>query len=331
MPFLYDYFKFSDLVHWSTAPFSDSVAREVANAHMISATLKMVVMFPFYDQILKLTNWIIPEESGDEVRSVKAKYLSESLLETPELALGNVAREISRMAGHIEFMMEKVPAMISYGDEEVIAEVSFREEKVDAAQYQITKYLSQLSEKTLTEEQTATMVKYMHIINDLESQADLIHKIIIPFSRAKANQEIWFSEEGFRELMTMFDRINENFMLAINAFATNNRELAERVMKSEVKFDLMEKEFRNLHMNRVFKQKVQSLETSTLHLDLLSCFKRINTHSVDVVKAMTGDWYSLKGSYSVEDSSSKPLPEAAVQISEEKLSQDSNPSEEAKL
>jgi phosphate:Na+ symporter len=235
------------------------------------------------------------------------------------------------MAGHIEFMMEKVPAMISYGDEEVIAEVSFREEKVDAAQYQITKYLSQLSEKTLTEEQTATMVKYMHIINDLESQADLIHKIIIPFSRAKANQEIWFSEEGFRELMTMFDRINENFMLAINAFATNNRELAERVMKSEVKFDLMEKEFRNLHMNRVFKQKVQSLETSTLHLDLLSCFKRINTHSVDVVKAMTGDWYSLKGSYSVEDSSSKPLPEAAVQISEEKLSQDSNPSEEAKL
>ncbi|MFZ5953435.1 MAG: Na/Pi cotransporter family protein, partial [Candidatus Rifleibacteriota bacterium] len=51
LPFLYDFLSFSDFVHWCTRPFSDSPAREVANAHMISATLKMVVMFPFYDQI----------------------------------------------------------------------------------------------------------------------------------------------------------------------------------------------------------------------------------------------------------------------------------------
>jgi phosphate:Na+ symporter len=292
LPFLYDYLSFSDFVVWCTAPFSDSPAREVANAHMISATLKMIVMFPFYDQIINLTHLLIPEETSEEsMRSVKTKYLSESLLKSPELALGNVAREIMRMAGHVEFMMEKVPEMISYGREETIQEVAFREEKVDRAQYEITKYLSMLSEESLTEEQTSVMMRYMSIINELEGQADLIHKIIVPFARAKAREEIRFSEEGFRELLGMFDRSNENFKLIINAFATYNTEQAERVMKSERTFEVLIKRLRTAHMRRVFQHKVQSIETSTLHMDLLQCFKRINMHSIEISRAMIVDWY----------------------------------------
>ncbi|OGK08653.1 MAG: hypothetical protein A2W80_01920, partial [Candidatus Riflebacteria bacterium GWC2_50_8] len=295
LPFLYNYMSFSDFVVWCTAPFSSSPAREVANAHMISAILKMLVMFPFYDQIISLTHMIIPEESQEEIaRSVKTKYLSESLLKSPELALGNVAREILRMAGHVEFMMEKVPEMISYGREETIQEVSFREDKVDTAQYEITKYLSQLSEESLTEDQTLLMMRYMSIINELEGQADLIHKIIVPFARAKAREEIRFSEEGFRELLGMFDRSNENFKLIINAFATHNTEQAERVMKSERTFEVLIKRLRTAHMRRVFQHKVQSIETSTLHMDLLQCFKRINMHSIEMSKSMIVDWYGQK-------------------------------------
>lgn len=295
LPFLYENLSFSSFVHWLTAPFSTSVAREVANAHMVSAILKMVVMFPFYDRIVWLTHLIIPEEKVEEGgRSVHTKYLSESLLKSPELALGNVAREISRMAGHVEYMMEKVPEMISYGREEVIKEVGVREEKVDTAQYEITKYLSSLSEESLTENQTSTMMKYMAIINDLEGQGDLIHKIIVPFARAKAREEIRFSEEGFRELLSMFDRVNENFMLIINAFATNNLETAERVLKSERTFEVLIKRLRTAHMRRVFQHKVQSIETSTLHMDLLQCFKRINLHSIEIAKAIGGEWLVQK-------------------------------------
>lgn len=291
LPFLYDYLSFSSFVHWCSAPFAATTAREVANAHMISAILKMIVMFPFYDRIVWLTHMIIPEETTEEInRSVRTKYLSESLLRSPELALGNVAREISRMAGHVEFMMEKVPEMISYGREEIISEVTFREDKVDTAQYEITKYLSSLSEESMTEEQTSTMMKYMAIINDLEGQGDQIHKIIVPFSRAKARDEIRFSEEGFRELLGMFDRVNENFMLIINAFATNNLEQAERVMKSERTFEVLIKRLRTSHMRRVFQHKVQSIETSTLHMDLLQCFKRINLHSIEIARAIGGEW-----------------------------------------
>jgi phosphate:Na+ symporter len=76
-------------------------------------------------------------------------------------------------------------------------------------------------------------------------------------------------------------------------------------MKSENVFDMMEKKFRTLHISRIFQQKIQSIETSTLHLDLLSCFKRINSHSVDIAKAMCGEWYSLKSTYTTDENDSK--------------------------
>jgi len=323
LPFLYEYLSFSDFVVWCTAPFSSSPAREVANAHMISAILKMIVMFPFYDQIIKLTHLLIPEEPSEEsMRSVKTKYLSESLLKSPELALGNVAREILRMAGHVEFMMEKVPEMISYGREETIQEVSFREEKVDTAQYEITKYLSSLSEESLTEEQTSVMMRYMSIINELEGQADLIHKIIVPFARAKAREEIRFSEEGFRELLGMFDRSNENFKLIINAFATHSTEQAERVMKSERTFEVLIKRLRTAHMRRVFQHKVQSIETSTLHMDLLQCFKRLNMHSIEMSKAMIVDWYHKN---QIPSEQGDAAIEAALQAASEEIKPPSSP------
>jgi len=318
LPFLYQTLPFSDFVVWCTAPFSSSAAREVANAHMISAILKMLVMFPFYDQIIKLTHMMIPEESQEEVtRSVKTKYLSGSLLKSPELALGNVAREILRMAGHVEFMMEKVPEMISYGREETIQEVSFREDKVDTAQYEITKYLSTLSEETLTEEQTGVMMRYMSIINELEGQADLIHKIIVPFARAKAREEIRFSEEGFRELLGMFDRSNENFKLIINAFATHSNEQADRVMKSERTFEVLVKRLRTAHMRRVFQHKVQSIETSTLHMDLLQCFKRLNNHSIEMAKSMVIDWYNQRNQPGAAEAAEVAEADALVEVTDE--------------
>ncbi|MFZ5950958.1 MAG: PhoU domain-containing protein, partial [Candidatus Rifleibacteriota bacterium] len=190
----------------------------------------------------------------------------------------------------------------------------------------ITRYLSQLSEKSLTEEQTATMNKYVNIINDLEGLADLIHKIIVPFARAKARESIRFSEEGFRELLNWFDTVCDNFMLTINAFATNNRQQAERVIRSEHDFDLMEKKFRTSHISRIFQQKIQSIETSTMHLDLLGCFKRINTHSVDIARAMIGEWYSLRPAVSDQPAEAKPAIEAKPEIQAPTQTVPENPS-----
>jgi len=295
LPFLYSGLKFGDFVVWCSEPFFKSPARQVAHAHMISAILKMLVMFPLYDRMIALVHVLIPETKEDEhARSVRTKYLSESLLKTPELALGNVAREIVRMAGHVEYMMEKVPDLLSHADEATVTEVNFREEKVDKAQFEITKYLSSLSEETLTKEQTDIMMRYMTIINELEGQADLINKIIIPFSMTKTKDQMRFSDEGYVELKSMFDRVNENFKLIINTLASQNIAQAERVFNSEKSFDILTKNLRVSHVRRVFDHKIQSIQTTTLHLDILQCFKRINLHSIEIAKAIIGDWVAYK-------------------------------------
>ncbi|RCK81180.1 MAG: Sodium-dependent phosphate transporter [Candidatus Ozemobacter sibiricus] len=286
LPFLYDWASFADLVAWCSAPFGATPAREVANAHMLSATLKVVALLPFYDRIIALTEWLLPEPGKPEEQPLRTKFLSEELLRTPELALGNVAREIARMAGHVEVMMHGVPALISYAHDAHIEDLTLREQKVDFLRLQITRYLSRLSENTLTAEQTATMMQYMNVINDLEGLADMIYKVILPCSKVKKAGELRFSEEGFRELMKMFDAVNAVFLKAINGFATHDLHLIEQVLASEPVIAQMEEELRASHMKRVFAHRDQSVQTSTLHLDLLSTLKNIHSQAVKIARAL---------------------------------------------
>lgn len=286
LPFLYDRANFGDLVAWLSAPLGATPAREVANAHMISAVAKVIVLLPFYGRIVALTERLLPEAPVPEDQVLKVKFLSEGLLRTPELALGNVAREIARMAGHVEVMMHSVPALISYAEDKLIEDLTLRERKVDFLRLQITRYLSRLSEATLTTEQTATMMQYMNVINDLEGLGDMIYKAILPCSKVKKAGELRFSEEGFRELMKMFDAVNAVFLQAINGFATHDLHLVEAVVASEPAIAHLEDELRTSHMKRVFEQRDQSVQTSTLHLDLLSTLRGIHIQSVKIARVL---------------------------------------------
>lgn len=139
--------------------------------------------------------------------------------------------------------------------------------------------------------------------------------------RVLLKYDIRFSEEGFRELMQMFNHVHENFMLTINAFATFNISQAKRIIENEDNFDMLVNEYRNSHMSRVFQQKVQSIETSTKHMDLLGCFKRINMSSVDLAKAMTGDWHGIEEPVS-SDLKAKAESDAAEPDKDEKDEKD---------
>lgn len=286
LPFLYDPLSFADMVEWVSQPFGATGARMVANAHMISAILKVIVLLPLADYILRLTLWLMPNEEKAGEKVMRVKFLSDSLLATPELALGNVAREISRMAGHVEFMVQSVPALISRGEETLIAEVFAHEQKVDFLRGQITQYLSRLAETNLNSEQSELMVCYMNVINELEGLGDQVQKVIVPLSRTKRDKQCRLSEEGYRELMRMFHEVNGVFLQSINAFATNNQAMYDKVMASESRVQKLEEELRASHMRRVFERRDQSVQTSAMHLDLLGCLKGIHEQAVRIARSL---------------------------------------------
>ena len=87
-----------------------------------------------------------------------------------------------------------------------------------------------------------------------------------------------FSEAGMAELCEMHARLISNLRLGLNVFLNGNPKSAEQLLAQKVEFREMGLAFAASHLQRLAGQDLQTIETSSLHLDIINDFKRINSH-----------------------------------------------------
>ena len=66
--------------------------------------------------------------------------------------------------------------------------------------------------------------------------------------------------------------------LALNVFLHGDLKTAQMLLAQKVEFRDLERSCRSSHLDRLAGQSAQSIETSSLHLDIINDFKRINSH-----------------------------------------------------
>jgi phosphate:Na+ symporter len=70
----------------------------------------------------------------------------------------------------------------------------------------------------------------------------------------------------------------ENFEIAISAFASQDKILADQLLRHKHHINELERNLRNSHFRRLHAGLTESFETSAVHLDVLTNLKRINSH-----------------------------------------------------
>jgi len=70
----------------------------------------------------------------------------------------------------------------------------------------------------------------------------------------------------------------QNLELAISAFAANDQALAQQVLERKLELSQTERRFRQAHIERLHAGYRESIDTSEIHLDVLTNLKRINSH-----------------------------------------------------
>src|SRR5262249_46173949 len=91
-----------------------------------------------------------------------------------------------------------------------------------------------------------------------------------------------FSEQGWDELRGFHEYLVEQFKLAIAVFVTSDRGLARQMIEAKEGFRERIHDSAERHLDRLRSGRIESIESSALHLDLLRDFKRINSHLVSV-------------------------------------------------
>ncbi|WP_242833890.1 Na/Pi cotransporter family protein [Desulfosporosinus sp. OT] len=222
-PFLSE---FARLITWTTS----DLQRQVANAHLLFALFMVFIFLPFNTWIAKALKWGIPDNSEQDLNP-KFKVLDKSSLEVPTVALNQVEVEIIALGDLIlEKMMQEVPTVVLALDEERAVVLAATEEKVAWYYKHITRFLTALSHKGLTEEQAEECLNAQFILKEMDYIEDIfisIRQLIQKLHRDK----ITLPFEEWEQLQELHNSITKNFARMIQALHRWDVDLAAEVIR----------------------------------------------------------------------------------------------------
>ena len=111
----------------------------------------------------------------------------------------------------------------------------------------------------------------------------------MPLALKRINKGITFSPEGLDEIITFHKKVLGNFDRAISAFTSNDRDLADSVLRNKEELSSLERELVQAHLDRLRRGFRESIETSHIHLDLIGNLARINSLITHIIYPIVED------------------------------------------
>jgi phosphate:Na+ symporter len=232
--------------------------------------------------VARLATSFLPSDAAAIDSASAPKYLDVQTLTTPSLALANASREALRVGDYVNEMLGCLGRLIKDQDRSAAEYVRQLDDTVDSLYKAIKLYLTKVSRSPMTEIESRRWTDIISFTINLEQVGDIIEKSANDVVGKNLDRQRHFSPAGLAELMDLHERLRTNLGLAMNVFLNNDVHDAQRLVEEKVKFRELEMQNYEKHLARLADQTVQSLETSSLHLDLMRDLKRINSHFCSV-------------------------------------------------
>jgi len=276
LPFLYPLTAF-------IAGTAQEPARQIANAHTLFNVGISAVFLPWAPLAARAITAMVPEEIKSGDNPFKTRYLDDRYLDQPSLALGQATREALRMGDVAQGMLRDAMAALRSDNQELLEDVERRDDQLDYLEREIKLFLSRLGQETMSPELNRKEIALISFIGNLENIGDIVDKNLMELARKKLYQSRRFSEAGEAELLEFHGMVSKNLERAIAGFAANDRTLAQEVLDQRPAIRQRERELRASHLARLRQGLAESLETSEIHLDVLTNLKRISSHISQLV------------------------------------------------
>jgi phosphate:Na+ symporter len=260
-------------------------ARQIANAHTIFNVVLALLFLPGSDLA---ADWITRTVRDTAPPRVGAIYLDARVLDTPALALGQATREVLRMADLVLASLKQTIEVFRSDDEDLLRAIVRRDDQIDRLEEDIKQYLTQLRVQSLDEDQARRERGILFVITDLEAIGDVLDKNLMELAEKKRRGGHRFSERGWEEITALHGKVVENLELAVAAFAAQDRSLGEKVVRHKANINVIEREYRQTHIGRLHEGLRESIDTSSIHLDVLANLKRINSLATNIAYVVLG-------------------------------------------
>ncbi len=258
-------------------PWVPETATQVVLFHL---TFNLVVGLVFIGltQVVarRVERWLPKQEKS--TMAGRQRHLDPSALETPSLAISCAVREAMHQADVVENMLLGVYRVIKNNDLVLAQALQKMDDTVDELYSDIKYYLTKISREALSESEGHRWTDIISFTINMEQIGDIIERVLEDIENKKIKPGREFSEAGMAEITDLHGRLVDNLRLGMSVFLDGNVRDARKLLEEKTRFRDLEREYAATHLERLAVNTPQSMDTSSLHIDLISDLKRINSH-----------------------------------------------------
>lgn len=257
--------------HWQF-----STAELVIAFHVLYNAARCLACLPLTNAMASFCTRVMPDRALPD-DAARPRHLDPAALDTPSLALANAVRETLRMGDTVEQMLNNLMQIIRGGDPLLGKDIRKLDDDVDALYTAIKLYLARMPREDLSERDSRRWAEIIELAINLEQAGDIIEHMLAAVQDKKTSRSRSFSDTGLEEIGTLYQQLVSNLRLGLSVFLNGDLDSAKRLRRAKQRFRLQERRYAHAHVDRLHQQVVQSIETSSLHLDLISDMKRLNS------------------------------------------------------
>lgn len=258
-------------------PLQLTPVQTVVGFHFGFNLLLCLVFLPFTRQIAQGVERLLPSPQRRTISS-RPRHLDPVALATPSLAISCAAREALHQADVVETMLAGMLTVVRNNDLDLAQQLRNMDDTVDELYSAIKYYLTKISREALDERESRRWTDIISFTINMEQIGDIVERVITDIEDRKIRPGREFSEAGMNEIVELHARLLDNLRLGMGVFLHGNVRDARKLLEEKARFRDLQHKYAATHLARLQDNTASSMETSSLHLDLISDLKRINSH-----------------------------------------------------
>ena len=259
----------------------------IAVIHSVFNIVATVVLLPASRLMEKLAYFTIPQ-SGDETLETPGKALDERFLEKPAFAVAQCKNAVCDMAQLILKAMNLCVFVQEKYDENAVQTIMEIEQEVDAREDALLSYLTKLSTKPLSEQDSKTINRFSRCITDFERISDYTKGIAFAQRKLHKGMEKGHSKEKFSrnataEAKLIYAAALEIVECTVSGFIHGDKEMVFCIDPLADVICQLKKDIRKNHNKRLEKGKC-SVELGMALTDMVTSLERIAKHCSNIAE-----------------------------------------------
>ena len=264
------------------------ITRQIANAHTIFNVVMALIFLPFSHHFANLVMRLLPPEKEKE-EMFKPMYIVSDLTSTPQAAIEQTEKELGRVADIAVHMSDNAVEAFKKKDEAFVESILQEERHIRVLENVIRPYLAKIGSRELNQAQSRRVIVLMNILNEYHEIGKVVTQDILSLAKEFMERKLFFSPEGWEQLQDYGAKVARDVRDATTAFKENNTKIAEEVAERKQNLVRLEKQYTRAHFERLAKGHPESVETSTIHMALMSGLRRLLSFATNIAYAVMGE------------------------------------------